>query len=53
MGRLRVATLLIVVGAVVAVTGVWQQFGRAWGLIAAGVLGIGYGLLLVDVDGEG
>jgi hypothetical protein len=32
--------------------GVWQEIGHGWGLVVGGVLGIGYGLVLMDADGE-
>lgn len=50
---LVVAQLLVAVGAGLVVAAVWLLLGVAFALLVAGVLAIGYGLLLVEVPARG
>lgn len=43
------AQLLVAVGALLVVAAVWGLAGPLWGLLAAGLLAMAYGLLLVEV----
>lgn len=43
------AQLLVAVGALFVVVAVWGLAGWLWGLLAAGLLAMAYGLLLVEV----
>lgn len=47
------ARAVVAAGGASLTSGVWLEFGKSWGLVAGGVLGIAYGLLLIDVDEEG
>lgn len=44
------AALLVALSFVAVAAGVGILFGLGWALVAAGILGAAYGLLLVDVD---
>jgi hypothetical protein len=50
--RLLARSVVVASGSSVSV-GAGQMFGGPAGLMVAGVLGIAYGLLLMDVDEEG
>jgi len=47
--RAVAAQLLVAVGALLVVAAVWGLAGPLWGLLAAGLLAMAYGLLLVEV----
>lgn len=59
MGRLRLnlrhiraSKAVVALGGTVMTAGVWVNWGVGWALIAAGILAIAYGWLLIDVDQE-
>jgi hypothetical protein len=58
MGRIRLAAsirarLLVAASGLAVSGGVWLEADPGWALIVGGVLGAGYGLLLMDIDEEG
>lgn len=49
---MRFALFLVFCGVLTVCAGIWVLAGYGWALVVIGVCAAGFGLLLVDVDGN-